>query len=205
MSDLPSHRLKQAKRELRRTVLARRDAIPARERAERSRRIADRVLALPEVLEARTATVFWSFGSEVETAPLIERLHGAGARVALPRIESGDLVAVVYAPGDPTRPTPFGAMEPAGGEIAEVDEIDVVVAPGVAFDRGGRRVGYGGGFYDRFLVRLRFGVPVISIAFALQVVDEVPQGRMDRRVDAIVTEDEVIRVSDTKLNGESKP
>jgi 5-formyltetrahydrofolate cyclo-ligase len=71
--------------------------------------------------------------------------------------------------------------------------LDLVVVPGVAFDRRGARVGYGGGFYDRLLPRLRAGVPPIAIAFALQIVPEVPEGGMDRRVDAIVTEDEVIR------------
>ncbi len=193
MSDLPAHRLKQAKRAIRREVLARRDAIAQRERSERNLRVAERVLALPEVREARTVMGFWSFGSEVETAPLIRRLHEAGARVALPRIREGDVVAVAYAPGDPVTPTPFGAMEPSGPEIVEPADLDAVLVPGVAFDRRGARVGYGGGFYDRFLAGTRPGVPAIGIGFALQVVDAVPQGRMDRRVDAIVTEDEVIR------------
>ena len=193
MSGLPSHRLKQAKRAIRREVLARRDAVAPPERSERSLRVAERVLALPEVLRARTMMAFWSFGSEVETAPLIRRLHEAGTRVALPRIREGDLVAVAYAPGDPVAPTPFGAMEPSGSEIVEPSCLDAVLVPGVAFDRRGARIGYGGGFYDRFLARTRPGVPAIAIGFAVQVVEALPEGHMDRRVDAIVTEDEAIR------------
>ncbi|MGH2637420.1 MAG: 5-formyltetrahydrofolate cyclo-ligase [Actinomycetota bacterium] len=193
MSQLPAHRLKQAKRALRRAVLARRDALPPHERAARGERIVERTLELPEVVAASTVMGFWSFGSEVDTAPLIERLHAAGTRVVLPRIEDGELVAARYAPGDPVTTTPFGAGEPTGLEVALAEEVDVVITPGVVFDARGRRIGYGGGFYDRFLPRLRPGAPAIAIAFALQVVDDAPEGGMDRRVDVIVTEDEVIR------------
>jgi 5-formyltetrahydrofolate cyclo-ligase len=67
------------------------------------------------------------------------------------------------------------------------------VVPGVAFDRSCRRVGYGGGFYDRLLARTDEGAAAVAIAFSMQVVDEVPTGPLDRLVDAIVTEDGVIR------------
>lgn len=193
MNEVASHRLKQRKRALRRRVIEARDALTSAARAERSVRIADRALSLPELEGARTVMAFWSFGSEVETAPLIERLHGRGVRVVLPRVEDGDVVAVVYETGDEVLATAFGSMEPTGTEVVAPDEVDLVIAPGVAFDRDGNRVGYGGGFYDRFLSRTRPGVPAIAIAFALQVVSEVPRGPADRRVDAIVTEDEVIR------------
>jgi 5-formyltetrahydrofolate cyclo-ligase len=193
VSGLPSHRLKQAKRALRREVVARRDAVPPEERAARSVGIVDRLLALPEVRAARTGMAFWSFGSEVETAPLIDRWCAQGVRVALPRIAGDAIEAVAYRPGDPVRETRFGAMEPSEGDVVAPQEIDVVVVPGVAFDRAGRRVGYGGGFYDRFLPRTGPGALVVAVAFSLQVVGEVPQGGGDRGVDAIVTEDEVIR------------
>jgi 5-formyltetrahydrofolate cyclo-ligase len=193
VSRLSAHRLKQAKRALRREVLGRRDALPAEERARAARRIVDRLLGLPELGDAETVMVFWSFGSEVDTGPLIDRLHRSGVRVALPRIEDGDIAAVAYAPGDPVAPTGFGAMEPSGRDAVAPEEVDVVVVPGVAFDRAGGRVGYGGGFYDRFLARTRPQVPAIAIGFGVQVVEEVPGGGGDRRVDAIVTEDEVIR------------
>jgi 5-formyltetrahydrofolate cyclo-ligase len=191
--ELPAQRLKQAKRAARRAVLERRDAIPGPDRDERGRRILERLRALPELERARTAMAFWSFGSEVDTAPLLRVLHEAGIRVVLPRIEGEDLVAVAYAPGDPVAPTAFGAMEPTAAEVVDPFEIDVVIVPGVAFDRAGGRVGYGRGFYDRYLRRLRGDVAAIAVAFAEQVVDSVPAGAIDRRVDAIVTEDEVIR------------
>jgi 5-formyltetrahydrofolate cyclo-ligase len=193
MSAVPSHRLKADKRALRRRVLAERDALPPGDRAERSAAIVARLLDLPEVTHARTVMAFWSFGSEVETRGLIARLDRDGKLVALPRTYERELVAVRYAPGDPVTPTSFGAMEPASGRPLDPAEIDLVVAPGVAFDRTGRRLGYGAGFYDRFLGRRRPDATTVAPAFAVQVVDDVPSGRGDRRVDAIVTEDEVIR------------
>jgi 5-formyltetrahydrofolate cyclo-ligase len=192
VSDLAAHRLKRAKRALRRTVLAERDAVPQDDRSARSRAIADRFFGLPETAGAETVLAFWSFGSEVETAPLISRLRSEGKTVALPRIEGGDVVPVVAAPGAPMRETSFGAMEPEGPAL-DVAELDLVVVPGVAFDRWCGRVGYGGGYYDRFLERRREGVAAIAFAFALQIVDRVPSGAIDRRVDGVVTEAEVIR------------
>jgi 5-formyltetrahydrofolate cyclo-ligase len=186
-------RLKRAKRALRRDVIARRDALAEHDRAAASLAIADRVAAMPEAREAGSAMAFWSFRSEVDTAPLVERWVTEGKIVALPRIEGSDVVPVAFVPGDPTTETSFGAMEPAGGRLLDPSELDLVIVPGVAFDRSGNRVGYGAGYYDRFLGRRRPGVPAIAIAFALQIVSEVPTGRTDRRVDAIVTETEVIR------------
>lgn len=188
-----SDRLKRTKRALRRAVIARRDALSERDRAAASLSIADRVAALPETREARSAMAFWSFGSEVDTAPLIERLVAEGRTVALPRIEGSDIVPVAFVPGDPTTQTSFGAMEPVGRRVLDPTELDLVIVPGVAFDRSGNRVGYGAGYYDRFLRRTRPGVPAVAIAFAAQLVHEVPTGGTDRRVDAIVTEAEVIR------------
>ena len=190
---IPSHRLKRAKRALRREVLALRDALPQADRVERSRRIADRLLALPELAEVRTVMVFSSFGSEVDTAPILERVAERGARLALPRIQDGEIVPVTYRPGEPVTEAAFGALEPSEGDVLASTEVDVVVTPGVAFDRGGFRVGYGGGYYDRFFRRARVEMLRVAVGFAVQVVEEVPHGHADLSMDALVTEDEVTR------------
>ena len=192
MSDEASHRLKGRKRAVRRAAIERRDLLSEDERSAKSERIVERVLALPEVGAAGTVMAFWSFGSEVQTSALIERLQGSGTRLVLPRIVEGELEAVAYAPGDPVAATSFGAMEPVGVDVVPAEDVDLVIVPGVAFDRRGGRVGYGGGFYDRLFSKTP-SVPAVAIAFAVQLVDEVPQGRSDSRVDVIVTEDEVIR------------
>lgn len=186
--------LKRAKRRLRREILERRDVIADGDRVARGARAVERLLALPEVIAARAVMAFWSFGSEVATDPLIGALHERGATVALPRIEDGDLVAIGFAPGDPTRTTSFGAREPLGDDAIPPAELDVVVVPGVAFDVRGRRVGYGAGYYDRFLRRT--DAFTVGLGFDLQVVDgDVPAGAFDLPIDAVVTEERTIRPS----------
>lgn len=189
---IPAHRLKRMKRTLRREVRALRDALPAEDQSAKSEAIARRLLELPELGRARTVLAFSSFGSEVDTAPLLELLVARGGRVLLPRIEGGEIVPVEWRPGVESRRAPFGAEEPLG-PASDPAGVELVVTPGVAFDREGNRMGYGGGYYDRLFGRLAPGVPRIAIAFALQLVPEVPAANQDLRVDAIVTEDEVIR------------
>lgn len=191
-----SAELKRAKRAVRRRVLEARDAIPAGERARLGALVTARFWSLPEVLAARTVLAFWSFGSEVPTGPLIEALVARGATVALPRIVGGELEARAYRPGDPMSETSFGAREPVADTRIEPASIDLIATPGVAFDRGCRRVGYGGGFYDRFLLRTRRDASRIGLAFDMQVLargERLPAGRPDQLVDAVVTESETIR------------
>ena len=158
-----------------------------------SKEVAANVLALPAVADAATVMAFSSFGSEVDTGPIIERLERDGRRVALPRVEGRDIVAVAYRSGDVVKPSSFGALEPAGGEKVAPEEIDVVIVPGLAFDRSGHRVGYGRGFYDRFLGALPPDALTVGICFSVQLVDEVPHGRGDRPVGLVVTEHGVER------------
>ena len=130
--------LKRAKRDVRRSVLAARDALGEAERVARSTAIRRRFLALHEVEDVGVVMGFWSFGSEVSTPPLLEALHARRVRVCLPRVASGgDLEAVAYEPGDPMTETSFGAREPADGTILAPEVLDLVVTPGIAFDRSG--------------------------------------------------------------------
>ena len=99
-------------------------------------------------------------------------------------------------PGDPLEPTDYGPKEPARRVAVSPQDVDVVVTPGLAFDREGRRLGYGGGYYDRYLSRLHPHAVRIGIGFSRQVVEEVPEEDGDETVDVIVTDDEVIRVSE---------
>jgi 5-formyltetrahydrofolate cyclo-ligase len=189
-----SGQLKRAKKQVRRAVLARRDVLTPRERDRLGALVTERVLALPEVDSVHAVMAFWAFGSELPTMPLIEGLVARGVRVALPRIVDGDLEPRTWRPGEPTTTTSFGALEPSGGEVLGRDEIDVVVTPAVAFDREGRRVGYGGGFYDRFFLRTRPDAFRLGAAFGVQLVDgALPAGHFDLRVHAVVTESETVR------------
>jgi 5-formyltetrahydrofolate cyclo-ligase len=191
-----SSELKRAKREVRRRVLAERDALPPGERMHLAVVVAERFLALSEVQAAGVVMVFWSFGSELPTGPLLEDLHGLGKTVVLPRIIDGEIEARAYRPGDRVSETALGAFEPAGGRVLDAAEIEVVAVPAVAFDRQGRRVGYGGGFYDRFLPRTDTGASHVGIGYSLQLLptgQELPAGPFDHAVGSVVTERETVR------------
>jgi 5-formyltetrahydrofolate cyclo-ligase len=191
---MKSTELKKRKRDVRNRVLALRDAIAPQERERLSHLVAERFLALAEVADAEIVLAFWSFGSEVSTMPLLEGLHERGIRIALPRIVGAEIELRMWVPGDPMTPTAFGALEPANGEAVAPGEIDVVATPGVAFDRTGRRVGYGGGFYDRLIARLRSEAATVGIAFGMQLLEEdLPGGSFDLGVDSVVTESDTVR------------
>jgi len=188
-----SEDLKRRKRALRREVRARRDGLSQAERDRMSGELARNVLALPAIEEATTVMAFTSFGSEVDTGPIIDGLEGGGRRVVLPRVEGPVIVPVSYRSGDLVMPSSFGALEPADGEPVVPEEIDVVIVPGLAFDRSGHRVGYGRGYYDRFMGLLRPDALSAGVCFSVQLVEEVPHGRGDRPVDLVVTEQGVER------------
>jgi 5-formyltetrahydrofolate cyclo-ligase len=191
--------LRERKARVRAAARARRDAMPAEARARASDLIAERLLGTLERLPPRTVMVFASFGSEVSTRGIIDALIARGSRVALPVVTRTEMRAAPFRPGDPVRTAPYGAAEPLSADDVPADAIDVVVVPGLAFDRAGYRVGYGRGYYDRFLARTRPGALRIAVAFHVQLVDAVPHGDGDEPVDAIVTEREFIRCRPERL------
>jgi 5-formyltetrahydrofolate cyclo-ligase len=185
---------------LRARCRAARAAIPAAERARLAGQVEERLFALPAVREARTVMLFSSIDAEVPTGRMMERLWRDGRRVVLPAMATGEIEPVEAAPGEPMAKSSFGPTEPANGRAVPLEEIDVVAVPGLAFDRRGNRLGYGGGHYDRFLRRLgrlgprRSGRPAVrvGIGFGVQLVDEVPAGAGDEPLEVVVTDAETV-------------
>lgn len=103
--------------------------------------------------------------------------------------------AAVLEPGELPEPAGYGPKEPARRFPVDPADVDVVIAPGLAFDRQGRRLGYGGGHYDAYLARLGPRAVRIGIGFAVQLVDEVPAGPGDQRLDLIITDEGVVECS----------
>jgi len=185
------------KAELRRAVLARRDAIPAERRAELSAAIFATVVALEAFQRARTVLAYCSFGSEPVTDPFLRAVLDRGKSLALPRVRRETRSLDVYRVSDPgreLRPGVWGIREPDPAACAPVPlgALDLVVVPGVVFDVRGGRIGYGAGYYDRLLRGLAEDVALVAAAFEVQIVDEVPMEPHDRPIDRIVTERRVI-------------
>ena len=176
---------------LRSRVLAARAALPGDARAAAAAAIRARLDALPRVRDARAVLGYAAFGAEVDLDPWLEERIAAGAGVFLPWVDGARLgIARIDDLRADLVPGWRGVREPRaiGRRPARPDRLEAVVVPGVAFDRGGGRLGYGGGHFDRLLAELRPGTPVVGVAFELQIVDGVPSEPHDRAVDIVVTE-----------------
>lgn len=183
------------KSEIRKRMIAQRNAIPREEIEEKSRAIQKRVTALEEIRLAPTLMVYLSFGSEVLTDDLIRWCWGEGKRIVVPfcHVESRELTACRIDGFDELETGHYGIRAPKEGLLRPVDggKIEVILVPAVAFDRRGYRIGYGGGYYDRFLPKVPRAARIGAV-FACQIVPEVPIDRYDVQVERIVTEDELI-------------
>jgi 5-formyltetrahydrofolate cyclo-ligase len=196
-----SAQIRRRKQELRARMRAVRREMPVEEREARSAQAVSRLFDLPEMARAGTVLVFYSFGSEISTREAAHRLLASGRRVLLPYLEDGAMHAGQPRPGAELTPTGYGPKEPAERVAIDPAEIDVVVTPGLAFDRRGHRLGYGGGYYDRYLARLGGRPYRVGVGFREQLVEEVPAGPGDERVDAVVTDQETV-TCDRSAGGE---
>jgi 5-formyltetrahydrofolate cyclo-ligase len=194
-----SGKLLDAKRGLRARILRERDATPAEDRATASASIAALLLAREDFASSKTVLLTLPFGSEWDTRALLRAALAGAKTVALPRVNLAtrmlDICAITRLEHD-AAPGYRGIPEPgAHCELLGVASIDWVLVPGVAFDRTGHRIGYGGGYYDRLLPLLRADAHRVAGAFELQLVDHVPAASHDVAVDAVVTEARSISIA----------
>jgi 5-formyltetrahydrofolate cyclo-ligase len=183
------------KAELRRQALARRDALPAVERAQAAETIAAR--AFPVALaEGAVVSGYMPMKSEINPLPLLRKLAAAGARLALPVVAGSGkpLIMRAWAFGEPLVAGVWGIRQPE--PQAPESEPDILLVPLLAFDRTGHRIGYGAGYYDMTLAAARHRRPVVAvgIGFATQEVAAVPVSPRDEPLDLVLTEREVIEV-----------
>lgn len=185
------------KQEIRQRRLAVRKALPKEARRERSAKIAERVLALPEWASAKTVLAFVSMAREVQTGPIVERAWAEGKRVATTRMNEtfDDLELRAWAEGDALEESGMMFMQPlAEAPPVPEDEVDLVLVPALAIDERGHRIGYGKGFYDRLLPRLG-GARRVAVVFDFEIITEVPNREGDEPVDVVVTDGRVLRIA----------
>lgn len=155
-----------------------------------------RLLALIGAAAGRVVSGFRPIRTEIDPTAAMTALHEAGARLCVPVIEAkgAPLRFREWAPGAAMERGEFGAEVPAEGDWLEPE---ILITPLLGWDRAGRRLGYGGGFYDRTLARLRANGPAraVGFAYAAQEVSAVPAGPEDERLDAIVTESESVEIA----------
>lgn len=179
--------LGEAKAGLRARILAVRRAIEPDQRAAAGRQLRDRVLALPELQMAGTVAAYVARGTEPATQGLIFALWKRGTYVLLPVLmPDGDLDWATYEGPDSLVPGPRGLLEPGGDRrgAAAICSADLVVVPALAVDRAGRRLGRGGGSYDRALARVGLAILTVALLYDGELLDEVPAGAHDQLVRA---------------------
>lgn len=156
--------------------------------------VAERVLSLPELVSATTVAAYAALPDEIPTGLLVSSLRARGVRVLLPVLHDDGSLGWRAAGDEPLVGGRLGTRHPAdSGDVVPLSSADVVVAPGRAFDAVGRRLGRGGGSYDRALVDARDSSPVVGLAVDGAVVVEVPTEPHDRPVDVIVTPTRLLR------------
>lgn len=174
--------------------LARADAIARRTGLDPAlgRILGERLLAEMPPPAGAVVSGFWPLGPEIDLRPLLETLHARGHRVVLPETppRGNPLIFRLWQPGMAMVAERFGTLRPTGDVLAP----NWLLVPLLAFDRAGRRLGYGGGYYDRTLAALPNAVAV-GCGWAAQEVPEVPADALDARLHAIATEREVIRIA----------
>ncbi len=184
---------------MRRELLARRKRLGAAERERLSDLIYQRFIGLEMILEAETIFIYAAFRSEVETIRIIDWLIAANKTVAVPLTlvaEKRLLAVAITDPKSQLTPGYCGIPEPLPHLVsaATIDpgELDVVVVPGSVFDERGGRLGYGGGYYDRFFDGEAPGAVRMALAFELQLVAAVEMREHDRYMDWIITDERII-------------
>lgn len=177
--------------EIRRLAIEKRNALNETDRKTKSFEIGKILESLELFQNAKTVLFYYSHNSEVGTLGLMKKWIEE-KQLLLPRLTSDDsFLALPVSSLDELDLNRYGIPEPAvKGD--EIPKPDIIIIPGVAFDRKGNRIGMGSGYYDRFLADKQ-DIPRIALAYSTQILDSVPQDPYDEPVDMIVTENEVIR------------
>ncbi|CCQ98677.1 5,10-methenyltetrahydrofolate synthetase (modular protein) [[Clostridium] ultunense Esp] len=187
--------IKERKKELRRKILSARKGLTEEMRRQFSNRIVERIRRHPRYQRTKVISAYLPFGDEVDILPLLEKAREEGKKILIPRVhrESLSLSFHEWRGVEGLVRGSFGILEPPPSAIPyQGEEADLLLIPGVAFDRKGGRLGYGRGYFDRFLEGMKSSPYLLAPSFAIQVVEEVPMEPWDKRIDAIVTETEWI-------------
>ncbi len=162
---------------------------------EDANRIKERFFSLPQIKKAESILLYYPHKNEVDTLPIISDLLKEGKIVLLPKVQGKDIIPIQIKDLSNLKEGYAGIKEPEGNPVS-VDSIDVIIVPGVAFDKKGHRLGYGKGFYDRFLKKTK-GLK-IGLAYDFQVIEELPSEEHDVPLDLIITPTQIIHTKEER-------
>jgi len=187
------------KKELRKEILKKRDALSLTERKQKDILIRRRLFSMPEFKRAKRVLFYVSFGTEVETVGMIEESLQMGKKVVVPKVDKERRRLKLYEIRDIHELSPGyqGILEPSlpYGRLRDIGDIDLVIIPGVGFDCSGNRLGYGGGYFDILLSETKEKPPCIALAYREQIAGSLPSEFHDIKVDTVITDEVVIKVT----------
>ncbi|MBQ8703861.1 MAG: 5-formyltetrahydrofolate cyclo-ligase [Bacteroidales bacterium] len=175
------------KAEVRKRIRELKRAVPPEEKLRRSRVVMQRLEHTPDFAASRVVLLYWSMADEVQTHEFVERWYREKT-LLLPCVQGDDLVLRQYTgPECMVSGEQFGIGEPTGAVWADLEAVQLIAVPGVAFDPEGNRMGRGRGFYDRLLKSTPNAVK-IGLAYDFQVLDHIPTEPHDVRMDHVLTD-----------------
>ena len=185
------------KNSIRKEILKKRDDIPQKIKKEKNVLIKKKLFSLHEFINAEVLFFYASFRSEVETHTMIRESLEMAKRVLLPKVQVDGHRIKLYEIQDINELSPgyMGIPEPpfTNAYSISIDEANIIIIPGVAFDYSGNRLGYGGGYYDMLLAQKTKKAPIIALAYEEQLVEKVPSEPHDVKIDMLITDKRVIK------------
>ena len=177
-------------------IFEKRNKLQKKEMQEKSNKIKQKLFSLKEFKNAKNIMFYVSTNNEVDTQKIIkELLSNKEKTIIVPYTIKGDLKLYIseLKNFNESKPKTFGILEPKESYQREFnpDKLDIVIVPGIAFDKNGHRIGYGYGYYDRFLKTIRKETLKIGLAYDFQLIEKIPEERHDVPVDIILTEKEI--------------
>ena len=181
---LPGNRLKQDKKRVRELLAQKRRLLSKEDIAEQSSKVVAAVEQMPSFQSAKTVLIYYPTHNEVDLLSLIKR-YKKEKTFLFPVVHRKTMTACPYEGNAKMHRGKFNIPEPTTEPY--VGDIDLILVPGVGFDKSGNRLGRGGGYYDKFITRLGRKTLLVGVGYDFQLVEEVPANRWDKRLDYVVT------------------
>ena len=191
----------ESKKELRKRILSIRNNMPGEDVVNNSRIIRDKIIGLDVYKQSKVIFIYMDFKNEVMTSDLIKHMLSEKKRVVVPYT---DTISTVLIPSEITgesdlKLNSFGYSEPKKVSPVNIEEIDLVIVPGVVFDKNLNRIGFGKGYYDRILNKLKASARKVAVAHDFQVIEEIPAEERDVKMDMIITEKSIMKRDTSSL------
>ncbi|MBM7835692.1 5-formyltetrahydrofolate cyclo-ligase [Clostridium sardiniense] len=187
------------KKETRKNIIKKRDELDIIAKGAMDNEIIEKFMMSETYKNARGIFIYIGFGSEINTKIIIKDALNSGKEVYVPKVIKKDMVFIKIDSLENLVTSSYGILEPIGDKSDfDVNKLDLIVMPGVAFDREGNRLGYGGGYYDKFLEQNQIECKKIALSYDFQVLEKLEVEEHDIKVDLIITENQVINIKNNK-------